>query len=81
MKRQTFGQRGKRRPTIGALAAAASVAAILMPYHVNLTQARAHAAPSALTGTLTLYASYYTPIAPTRTNPHPPKYLGTIVKN
>jgi len=81
MKRPSFDQRGKRCPTIGALAAAVSVAAILMPYHVNLTQARAHAAPRALTGTLTLYASYYTPIAPTRTNPHPPKYLGTIVKN
>ena len=36
---------------------------------------------AALSGTLTIYASNYTPAAPTKSNPNPPTYLTTIVKD
>jgi hypothetical protein len=53
--------------------------AALVPGRVG--QASAGTTRSSLTGTLTVYAAAYTPAKPTKSNPHPATYLGTIVKN
>jgi raffinose/stachyose/melibiose transport system substrate-binding protein len=64
---------------LGTLVAVVCVMAALMPGPVG--QASAGTKRSSLAGTLTVYAAAYTPAKPTKSNPHPATYLGTIVKN
>jgi raffinose/stachyose/melibiose transport system substrate-binding protein len=80
MTRTSRQGRGRSRMVHSASTLAlVCVAGGLLPASTQRVSAQADRAP--LSGTLTFYASQYTPTAPTTSNPHPATYLGTIVKN
>lgn len=68
-----------RKARCASMLAVVCVAGGLTP--ASMQPAAAHPSRAALSGTLTFYASQYTPTAPTASNPQPATYLGTIVKN
>ncbi len=68
-----------RPKQLAALLASACVVGALLPAPAR--HALAQASTASFTGTLTVYASQYTPVVPSQSNPHPATYLGTVVKN
>jgi len=74
-----LGRAKGRSARLGAIAGVICLTSVLVPAYVGRASARTGVA--ALSGTLTIYASQYTPATPTKSNPNPPTYLTTIVKN